>query len=192
MVPHRSTIIVSVVSLLLAVSHVACSNDKSWGVYYVKPSEAEQCSPHLQPCYTLQYYVNNSNFSSNSTFLFLKGLHILQGILEIRNVTNLALIGVCPEKCKIQALQVYSSNKWFMAISPYQTWRLKLWSRVSRWSTLWSSCPRYCLWSELDQCHCRKHHWLWVTWIQLAWEVIYHKFSFQIQQGSSRLSWRQH
>ena len=102
MVPQRSTIIVTVVSLLAAVSHVACSNDKSWGVYYVKPSETEQCSPHLQPCYTLQYYVNNSNFSSNRTFLFLKGLHILHGIAEIRNATNLALIGVGPEKCKIQ------------------------------------------------------------------------------------------
>ena len=100
--PQRSTIIVSVVSLLTVVSHVACSNDESWGVYYVKPSEAEQCSPHLQPCYTLQYYVNHSNFSSNSTFLFLKGLHTLHGIAEIRNVTNLALIGVGPEDSKIQ------------------------------------------------------------------------------------------
>ena len=94
MVPHRSAIIVSVVSLLLAVSHVACSNDESWNVYYVKPSQAEQCSPHLQPCYTLQYYVNNSNFSSNSTFLFLRGLHVLHSIAEIRNSGNLALIGV--------------------------------------------------------------------------------------------------
>ena len=103
MVPLRSTIIASVVSLLTVVSLVAGSSDESWGVYYVKPSEAEQCSPHLQPCHTLQYYVNNSNFSSNRTFLFLKGLHTLQGTADIRNMCNIALIGMSgPEKCKIQ------------------------------------------------------------------------------------------
>ena len=102
MVPHRSTIRVSVASLLAAVYLVACSKDESWSMYYVKPSEAEQCSPHFQPCYTLQYYVNNSNFSSNSTFLFLKGLHILQEIVNIRNVTNLVLVGVGPEDSMIQ------------------------------------------------------------------------------------------
>ena len=94
MVPQRSTIIVSVVSLLTAVSLAACSNDERWSVYYVRPSEPKQCSLHLQPCYTLQYYVNNSNFSSNSTFLFLKGSHALHSIAEIKNKGNLALIGV--------------------------------------------------------------------------------------------------
>ena len=104
MVSQGSTVIVSVVSLLAVVSLVDCSNDERWSVYYVKPSERdrEECSPHPQPCYALQYYVNNSNFSSNRTFLFLKGLHTLQGIAEIRNVTDLALIGVSQEKCKIQ------------------------------------------------------------------------------------------
>ena len=94
--------IVSVVSLLTAVSLVACSNDEQWSVYYVRPSEAEQCSPHRQPCHTLQYYVNNSNFSSNSTFLLLKGVHTLHSVAEIRNVTNLALIGVGSEDSKVQ------------------------------------------------------------------------------------------
>ena len=84
MVPQRSTIILSVVSLLTAVSLVACSNDERWSVYYVRPSEAEQCFHYLQPCYTLQYYVSNSNFSSNGNFLILKGL---QKIVDIRNVT---------------------------------------------------------------------------------------------------------
>ena len=66
----------SVVRLLAVVSLMACSNDERWSVYYVRPSEAEQNFSHLHPCYTLQYYVNNSNFSSNSTFLFLKGSHV--------------------------------------------------------------------------------------------------------------------
>ena len=46
--------------------------------------------------------MNNSNFSSNSTFLFLKGLHVLHGIAEIGNATNLALVGVGSEDSKIQ------------------------------------------------------------------------------------------
>ena len=101
MVPYRSTIIVIAVGLLTAMFLMACgSNDETWSVYYVKPSEAEECP---QPCHTLQYYVNNSNFSSNSTFLFLKGLHTLQGTADIRNVHDLAFIGIGdPEKCKIQ------------------------------------------------------------------------------------------
>ena len=150
MVPHRSTIIVSVVGLLTAVSHVAGSNDESWSMYYVKPSEAEQCSPHLQPCYTLQYYVNNSNFSSNSTFLFLKGSHILQGTAEIKNMRNLALIGIAgPEKCKIQCQrpagfyfkQMIHGN---LTISNLMFSNCGVESVDGR-STLWCSCPRYCL-----------------------------------------------
>ena len=94
--------VIGLTILLITTTAVDCSNDENWGVYYVKPSEAEQCSPHLQPCYTLQYYVNNSNFSSKCTFLFLKGLHILHGIAKIRNATNLALIGVGSEDSKIQ------------------------------------------------------------------------------------------
>ena len=101
MVPYQSTITVIVVRLLTAMFLMACgSNDETWSVYYVKPSEAEECS---QPCHTLQYYVNNSNFSSNSTFLFLKGLHTVQSTADIRNVHDLAFIGIAdPKKCKIQ------------------------------------------------------------------------------------------
>jgi len=41
--------------------------------------------------------------TSNSTILFLKGLHILHRTAEIENVNNLALIGVAgPEDSKIQ------------------------------------------------------------------------------------------
>ena len=94
--------VLSLIVALITITAVACSNNERWSVYYVKPSEAEQCSPHLQPCHTLQYYVNNSNFSSNSTFLFLKGLHTLHSVAEIRNVTNLALIGVGSENSKVQ------------------------------------------------------------------------------------------
>ena len=96
---ERSTVAValcvaSVLNLLTAAS------DNSWSVYYVKPSDVEYCPPHFQPC---QYYVNNSTMTSNSTFLFLKGLHNLQSTAEIGNVTNLALIGVGgPEDSQIQ------------------------------------------------------------------------------------------
>jgi len=96
---ERSTVAVvlcvaSVLNLLTAECLVSYASDNSWSVYYVKPSDVEYCPPHSQPCHILDYYVNNSNISSNSTFLFLNGLHILQSTAEIRNVTNLALIGM--------------------------------------------------------------------------------------------------
>ena len=94
MAPFKDSVLSLIVFLITITSAVDCSSDEVWSMYYVKPSEGTECSPHLHPCYTLQYYTNNSNFSSNSTFLFLKGLHILHGIAEIRNITNLALVGV--------------------------------------------------------------------------------------------------
>jgi len=105
---ERSTVAVvlcvtSVLNLLTAECLVPYASDNSWSVYYVKPSDVEYCPLHFQPCHILDYYVNNSNMTSNSTFLFLKGLHILQSTAEIGNVTNLALIGVAgPEDSKIQ------------------------------------------------------------------------------------------
>jgi len=94
---------VAVLNLLTAECLVSYASDNSWSVYYVKPSDVEHCPPHFQPCHILDYYVNNSNMTSNSTILFLKGLHILHSTAEIGNVTNLALIGVAgPEDSKIQ------------------------------------------------------------------------------------------
>jgi len=104
----RSTVAVvlclaSVLNLLTAECLVSYASDSSWSVYYVKPSDVEYCPPHFQPCHILDYYVNNSNMTSNSTFLFLKGLHILHNTAEIQRVTNLALIGMAsPEDSKIQ------------------------------------------------------------------------------------------
>ena len=104
----RSTVAVvlcvaSVLNLLTAECLVSYASDQSWSVYYVKPSYVEYCPPQFQPCHILDYYVNNSNMTCNSTFLFLKGLHILHSTAEVGNVTNLALIGVAgPEDSKIQ------------------------------------------------------------------------------------------
>ena len=50
------------------------------------------------PCNTLQYYANNSNFTSNSVFHFLEGEHTLRILLKVTNVTNLTLIGVGPHQ----------------------------------------------------------------------------------------------
>ena len=102
---ERSTVAVAlcVASVLNLLTAEFYASDNSWSVYYVKPSDTEYCPPHFQPCHTLEYYVNYSNMTSNSTFLFLKGLHTLQFTAEIGNVTNLALIGVAgPEDSKIQ------------------------------------------------------------------------------------------
>ena len=50
------------------------------------------------PCNTLQYYANNSNFTSNSIFHFLEGEHTLSTVVEVTNVTNLSLVGVGPHQ----------------------------------------------------------------------------------------------
>ena len=95
--------VASVLNLLTAECLVSYASYNSWSVYYVKPSDVEYCPAHFQPCHILNYYVNNSNITSNSTLLFLKGLHILQSTAKIGSVTNLALIGVAgPEDSKIQ------------------------------------------------------------------------------------------
>ena len=105
---ERSTLTVvlcvaSVLNLLTAECLVSYASDQNWSVYYVKPSDVEYCPPHFQPCHILEYYVRNSNMTSNSTILFLKGLHILQSTAEIGSVINLAFIGVAgPEDSKIQ------------------------------------------------------------------------------------------
>ena len=106
----RSTVAVvlcvtSVLNLLTAECLVPCASDNNWSVYYVKPSDVENCPPHFQPCHILDVFVNHSNSSMtpNSTFLFLKGLHILQSTAEIQRMTNIDLIGVAgPEDSKIQ------------------------------------------------------------------------------------------
>jgi len=60
----------SVLNLSTAECLVSYASDNSWSVYYVQQSDVEYCPPHFQPCHTLDYYVNNSNMTSNSTFYF--------------------------------------------------------------------------------------------------------------------------
>ena len=48
--------------------------------YYVKPAySTEECQ---SPCYTLQYYASNSNFTDNSRFHFLGGEHDLESVVR--------------------------------------------------------------------------------------------------------------
>ena len=71
-------------------------------VHQIVEREAIVLSP-LLPFHKYTYLPLKINSSYNidvSLFLFLKGLHILQG--TVRNVTKLTLIGVLAEDSKIQ------------------------------------------------------------------------------------------
>ena len=65
-------------------------------VFYVKPSVplTTECPSGDSPCHSLQYYVNHSNFTNNSRFLFLEGEHHLDSVVTISNVANLSLVGL--------------------------------------------------------------------------------------------------
>ena len=87
----------SVVALLLCLCPVSQSLDLC-----VVPDtgDCEDCPLLVNntPCNTLQYYANNSNFTSNSIFHFLEGEHTLNTVVEVTNVANLTLVGVGPHQ----------------------------------------------------------------------------------------------
>ena len=60
--------------------------------FYVKPTGSRAECP--SPCHSLQDYANNSSFTANnSKFIFLEGEHHLDTVVDIRNVSNLSLVG---------------------------------------------------------------------------------------------------
>ena len=62
-------------------------------VLYVTPTHNERCPG--EPCLTFSEYVNRSEqyFTSNATFIFLSGNHLLNERLRIVNVSNITLRG---------------------------------------------------------------------------------------------------
>ena len=62
--------------------------------YYVQP-DGSPCPPNTT-CHDLFFYTNQSAqyFTTNATFYFLEGTHILDGLLVIAEVSNLTLIGL--------------------------------------------------------------------------------------------------
>ena len=93
----NSLLPVSVAALLLCLCPVSQSFD-----YCVVPDtgDCDDCPLLLNnaPCNTLQYYADNSNFTSNSIFHFLEGEHTLSTVVEVTNITNLTLVGVGPHQ----------------------------------------------------------------------------------------------
>ena len=65
--------------------------------YYVSAApNGESCPSTDLPCHDLSYYTasNASFFTDDTIFYFLEGTHILQGILNISNVSNITLQGL--------------------------------------------------------------------------------------------------
>ena len=77
---------------LLLLPIVTSSTIHAVQVFYVG-STTECSSADNSPCHSLQYYTNNSYFTSNSIFHFLQGQHHLETVITIRNVVNLTLVG---------------------------------------------------------------------------------------------------
>ena len=77
--------------LLLATVIFQCGATE----YYVRPTEPTNTSCPGQPCLTLNQYINNSShyIQSNVVFTFLPGKHVIERLLEIRNVENVTLKG---------------------------------------------------------------------------------------------------
>ena len=60
--------------------------------YCVRPDSTALCN---STCHPLSYYVNNSShyFTSNTEFVFLPGVFILNGVISISHVDGLSLVG---------------------------------------------------------------------------------------------------
>ena len=79
-------------AILLAVLSDRGLCSPSLREFYVKPTGSRAGCPY--PCHSLKYYADNSNFTTNnSKFIFLEGEHHLDTVVDIRNVSNLSLVG---------------------------------------------------------------------------------------------------
>ena len=63
--------------------------------YYIQAPDGSPCPPNTT-CHNLFFYTNRSaqHFTTNTTFYFLEGTHILDGLLVITGVNNLTLMGL--------------------------------------------------------------------------------------------------
>lgn len=59
---------------------------------YVRPdNESNTTTCPGQPCESLDYYAGLTNYSNNTSFLFIPGLHTLSKSFKIKNVMNIQL-----------------------------------------------------------------------------------------------------
>ena len=65
--------------------------------YYVSAApNGKDCPYTSRSCHSLSYYIANSSFyfTDDAIFYFLEGTHTLQGVLNIRNISNITLHGL--------------------------------------------------------------------------------------------------
>jgi len=94
----KKTVLLFVSFMYQALCHPSSSAAK---VFYVMPTGSFASECPSSPCYSLQYYANHSNFTSNSRFFFLEGEHHLDTVVSITNVTSLSLEGSSSSRVKI-------------------------------------------------------------------------------------------
>ena len=81
-------------ALLLYLVAVCVHSLPSCGAtdYYVRPTQPASISCPGQPCLTFSQYANN--LSSNATYLFMAGVHVIKGAIEVRNIRNVSLVAL--------------------------------------------------------------------------------------------------
>ena len=60
--------------------------------YYVRPTQPASISCPGQPCLTFSQYANS--LSSNATYHFMAGVHVIKGTIEVRNIRNVSLVAL--------------------------------------------------------------------------------------------------
>ena len=76
--------------------------------YYVRPTQPASISCPGQPCLTFSQYANN--LSSNATYHFVAGVHVIKGDIEVRNVRNVSLVALKRNADLPQIISECSSN----------------------------------------------------------------------------------
>ena len=75
---------------LIFFSAIFVSIANSTNIYHIVPGDGNDTSNNTL---TLQYYINNYNFTSNTELLFMPGQHYLNVTMVVSNVQNITMIG---------------------------------------------------------------------------------------------------
>ena len=76
---------------LIFFSAIFISITNSTNIYHIVPGDGNDTSNNTL---TLECYINNYNFTSNTELLFISGQHYLNTTMVVRDVQNITLIGM--------------------------------------------------------------------------------------------------
>ena len=82
-------------SPLLVLFVIFVLSASSQDIWYVRPntSSSHQSCPDDQPCFTLDQYIEEDNFTAGSTFVFLAGNHTPHHQMNLTDIGHVTLRG---------------------------------------------------------------------------------------------------